>query len=171
MNTVSAFIPVSSRRAGAPHRQRGAVLVVGLIMLAVMSLLVISMIRTSILELRIGGANQVALETFANAEVAITGVVTANSGRWAPRFTTLPLTSPARAVLTPPTLVGGTATVTIEQIACGYVADGSSLCAAGVANCVPKASFNVTAVATSVLGGTQRVTQGVEVNIPPNSCI
>jgi hypothetical protein len=168
MSTVR--MPALPSGFSSAPRQRGAVLIVGLIMLAVMSLLVISMIRTSILELRIGGANQVALETFANAEVAMVGVVTANSGRWAPRFTTLPVGNPGRPDLTPPVLVNGTATVTIQQIACGFVADGSSVCSAGRPNCVPKASFNVAAAAQSVLGGVQRVSQGVEVSIAPNAC-
>ena len=40
--------------------QRGAVLIVGLVMLAVMTLLVVSMIKTSVVELKIGGASQIA---------------------------------------------------------------------------------------------------------------
>lgn len=49
--------------------QAGAVLVVGLIMLAVMTLLVISMLKTSVIELKIGGANQEAALNFANVEL------------------------------------------------------------------------------------------------------
>ena len=42
-------------RIGSPHRTRGAVLVVSLIMLAVLTLFVISMLKTSVIELKIGG--------------------------------------------------------------------------------------------------------------------
>jgi hypothetical protein len=81
--TMDRFPARPGSHSGVPLRhagQQGAVLIVGLIMLAVMTLLVISMLRTSILELRIGGANQVAQETFANAELAISNFLNVNIG-------------------------------------------------------------------------------------------
>jgi Tfp pilus assembly protein PilX len=47
------------------------VLVVALIMLAVMSLLVITMIKTVVVDLEIGGASQQAAVNLANADVAL----------------------------------------------------------------------------------------------------
>ena len=67
-------------------RQRGAVLIVSLIMLAVMSLFVVSMLRTSILELKIGGASHVFQLNFSNAEYAINKWINDNNGRLAPNF-------------------------------------------------------------------------------------
>lgn len=52
-------------------QQQGAVLVVGLITLTVMTLMVISMLRTSVLELKIGGSYHHAEEMFSNAEMAL----------------------------------------------------------------------------------------------------
>jgi len=166
----STISPGFTARQGG-QKQRGAVLVVGLIMLAAMTLLVISMIRTSILELRIGGANQVALETLANAEVALIGTLATNAGRWAPRFTLLAPGHLAAPVFTTPTLINGTAVVTIDQTSCGSTPAGSSVLNINSSNAVQVMSFNVSATAQSVLGGTQRVGQGVEVTIAPGSCV
>jgi hypothetical protein len=60
------------------NTQRGAVLVVSLIMLAVMTLLVITMIKTAVLDLKIGGASQQAALNLANAEVAINTYLVGN---------------------------------------------------------------------------------------------
>ncbi|HUI26142.1 MAG TPA: PilX N-terminal domain-containing pilus assembly protein, partial [Candidatus Kryptonia bacterium] len=54
-----------------PRTQRGAVLIVSLVMLAVMTLFVISMLKTSVIELKIGGSSQVASINVANADSAI----------------------------------------------------------------------------------------------------
>jgi len=60
--------------------QRGAVLVVALIMLAVMTLLVITMIKTAVLDLKIGGASQQAAVNLANADVSVNTYLVANPG-------------------------------------------------------------------------------------------
>jgi Tfp pilus assembly protein PilX len=65
-------------------KQRGVVLVISLIFLAVMTMLVLSMVRTSLLELKIGGVNQEAEAAFATAEVSISQYINDNAGRFAP---------------------------------------------------------------------------------------
>ncbi|MBL8424130.1 MAG: pilus assembly PilX N-terminal domain-containing protein [Candidatus Accumulibacter phosphatis] len=51
--------------------QAGVVLVTSLIMLVMMTLLVVSLVRTSVIELKIGGASQIAAQNLANAEASI----------------------------------------------------------------------------------------------------
>jgi len=51
--------------------QTGVVLVTSLIMLVIMTLLVVSLVRTSVIELRIGGASQISAQNLANAEASI----------------------------------------------------------------------------------------------------
>lgn len=65
-------------------RQQGVVLVISLIFLAVMTLLVLSMVRTGLLELKIGGVSQEAEAAFATAEVSVSQYLNDNSGRFAP---------------------------------------------------------------------------------------
>ena len=69
-----------------PRRQRGAVLVVSLIMLAVMTMFVISMLKTAVIELKIGGSSQVAAQNLAYADIAIENFMALNSGNFAPKF-------------------------------------------------------------------------------------
>ena len=82
------------------RNQNGAVLIVGLVMLAVMTLLVVSMLKTSVLELKIGGVHQVAAMNFANAERGITQFMNDNQGKFASGFTTSAL--PGAVVNNPP---------------------------------------------------------------------
>jgi len=151
--------------AGMPprtDRQGGAVLVVGLIMLAVMTLLVISMLRTSILELRIGGANQVAQETFANAELAISNFLNANTGRFAPGFLTLVAPAPGAPDFTLPAVGGGAVTLTAVQIQCSSATIlGNQYANIGRQSALFVTTFNVRGASTSVLGGNTAVNQGV----------
>ena len=51
--------------------QTGVVLMFSLIMMVIMTLLVVSMLRTGVLELKIGGASQTSAQNLANAEAAI----------------------------------------------------------------------------------------------------
>jgi Tfp pilus assembly protein PilX len=149
-----------AHRPGA--RQRGAVLIVGLIMLAVMTLLVISMLRTSILELRIGGANQVAQETFANAELAVSNFLNSNTGRFAPGFLTLVGGAPGAPDLTLPVITGGTVALAPSQIQCSSATSlGNQYANAGRQNALFVTTFNIRGSATSVLGGSTAVNQGV----------
>ena len=107
----------------ARHKQRGAVLVVALIMLAVMTLFVISMLKTSIIELKIGGASQVAALNFTNAELAITRFIIDNNGRFAPGFLTLAVGVGGvinfATSATPAAVQGGTVVLTPTQTVCG----------------------------------------------------
>jgi len=173
-NVVSSVASPAPRLHQRPAaRQRGAVLVVGLIMLGVMSLLVASMIRTSILELRIGGANQAALETFANAESALLAAIAANAGRWAPGFANLPAGSPGAPVQVVPLLAVQNGTVdepVIRQIACGNPAEGASLTAIGQNNAVGIGVFDGVSTARSVLGGVQRLGARMELQTPGGAC-
>ena len=154
-----------------PQSQRGAVLIVSLIMLAVMSLFVISMLRTSILELKIGGASHVAQLNFANAEFAINKWITDNNGRLAPNFLSLtPLGTGCNVNSTgtgPCSVFGGTVAVTPTQIHCGPWAQfGSMMGSMGLS----AVRFDVRANATGTLGGTTIVHQGVQSLAPPGAC-
>jgi hypothetical protein len=166
--------PAPTRRRPGTAHERGAVLVNGLIMLGVMSLLVASMIRTSILELRIGGANQAALETFANAESALLASIAANAGRWAPGFTNLPVGTAGAPVPVVPLLTtvqnGTVDEPVIRQIACGNPAGASSLAAIGQNNAVAIVVFDIVSTARSLLGGVQRLGAGMELQTPGGAC-
>jgi len=154
--------PASRAAPSAPARQRGAVLIVGLIMLAVMTLLVISMLRTSILELRIGGANQVAQETFANAELAVSNFLNVNTGRFAPGFLTLIAPAPGAPDFTLPAIAGGAVALTAAQIQCSSATIlGNQFANVGRQNALFVTTFNIRGTSTSVLGGAAAVNQGV----------
>lgn len=163
--TMDRFPSRQGRQAGVPLRhagQHGAVLIVGLIMLAVMTLLVISMLRTSILELRIGGANQVAQETFANAELAIGNFLNVNNGRFAPGFLALVAPAPGAPDFSLPAIVGGAVTITAAQIQCSSATIlGNQYANVGRQNALFVSTFNIRGTSTSVLGGTAAVNQGV----------
>lgn len=58
-----------------PQRQEGVVLITSLILLVIMTLLAVSMLRTSIIELKIGGAGQIAARNLANAESEISSFI------------------------------------------------------------------------------------------------
>lgn len=146
-------------------RQRGAVLIVSLIMLVIMTLFVISMLKTSVIELKIGGSSQIVALNFANAEVAIDNFVAANNGRFAPGF--LALAPGAGGVInTPPTVYGGTVTVTPTQINCGGITFTNMM---GPSAPQP-VHFDIRASAVGTLGGTMIVHQGVQTLAPPGSC-
>ncbi len=149
-------------------RQRGAVLIVGLIMLAVMTLFVISMLKASIIELKIGGSSQIAALNFSNAETAIGNYIQINSGRFAPNF--LPLSPGSGGPLTTaaPLQAGGSVAVAVTQLACGAWATfgnqmgGSSLQAV---------QFDVRATAVNTtLGGSTTIHQGVQTLATAGSC-
>ena len=64
------------------HPQRGAVLITSLIILVVMTLLVLGMLKTSVLELKIGGILHTAEQNFSNAEVGLVKFINDNNGRF-----------------------------------------------------------------------------------------
>jgi Tfp pilus assembly protein PilX len=157
-------------------RQRGAVLIVSLIMLAVMSLFVVSMLRTSIMELKIGGASHVFQINFANAEFAVNKWINDNNGRLAPGFLTIsPALNAGCNVNTvgaaqcndPPAVYGGTVTVTPTQIHCGSWAQFGNMMGATQLTAV---QFDIRATATGTLGGTTVIHQGAQSLAPAGTC-
>ena len=157
-------------------RQRGAVLIVSLIMLAVMSLFVVSMLRTSILELKIGGASHVFQLNFSNAEYAINKWINDNNGRLAPNFLAItPVLSAGCNVTTtgsaqctdPPTVYGGTVALAPTQIHCGPWAQFGNMMGSMQLSAV---QFDIRATATGTLGGTTVVHQGAQSLAPTGTC-
>ena len=61
--------------------QTGVVLITSLILLVIMTLLAVSLVRTSVIELKIGGASQIAAQNLANAEASIWAFMNAPSNR------------------------------------------------------------------------------------------
>jgi Tfp pilus assembly protein PilX len=61
--------------------QSGMVLITSLIMLVIMTLLALSALRTSVIELKIGGASQVSAQSMANGEAAIWAFMNAPNNR------------------------------------------------------------------------------------------
>jgi Tfp pilus assembly protein PilX len=141
------------------RKQRGAVMVVALIMLAVMTLFVVSMLKTSVIELKIGGVSHVVAVNFSNAEVAINSFITANNGIFAPGFlgTTV--------INVPPAVQGGTVTLTATQLKCGDAGFINTQF-----NALRAVQFDLNATATGTLGGTVSLHQGVQTLAPSNSC-
>ncbi len=161
-------------RKGMPRRERGAVLIVSLIMLAVLTLFVISMIKTSVIELKIGGASQGASTNLAAAESAADNFLTMNAGRFAPNWITAAgAAGPDPLSLTYATAnnaygaLGSTVSVTPYQIYCGtglQVGQGfGAVGAGGGVQSVPWVHFDIAATATAGLGttGSAVIHQGV----------
>lgn len=155
--------------------QRGAVLVVSLIMLAVLTLFVISMIKTSIIELKIGGVSQTATINLSAADSAIDNFLALNSGRFAPNWLT------AAGVAGP-----AAGSFAYSAATSAYGALGTSVALLGVQlSCgVPKqvgqqigptslqaVQFDIAATASGSLGtGSTVVHQGVQTLAPSGSC-
>jgi hypothetical protein len=178
---------VASRRGSPARRERGAVLIVGLVMLAVMTLLVVSMIKTSVVELKIGGANQIAQQNQTNAEVMINSFIDANNGRFASNYLPLaataggplqPASAPAGSIAysgatgtyktndaTPTSLHLGQAWLEVRQIQCsGQRQTGIAMGA------IQFVFFDVRSTATGTLGGSATVHQGIRSVVPAGSC-
>jgi hypothetical protein len=158
-------------------------LIVGLVMLAVMTLLVVSMIKTSVVELKIGGANQIAQQNFATAERVINGFIDINNGRFASNYLSLPSGSGGPA--TPPS--GTPAYSTTSHV---YAVTGLDFHTAGATlqvrqiQCSPPSRkpigvsigafehvhFDVRSTVTGKLGGSTSVHQGIRSIVPAGSC-
>lgn len=163
-----------------PRRERGAVLIVGLVMLAVMTLLVVSMIKTSVVELKIGGANQIAQQNLTNAERLINNFIDVNNGRFAPDY--LSRAAGAGGPVAPAggtasyssttftysvgsvALLGGSAGLQVRQLQCGGTRT------IGSAANLQFVFFDVRSTATGDLGGSTTVHQGIRSTVPPGSC-
>jgi predicted ThiF/HesA family dinucleotide-utilizing enzyme len=151
-------------------------------MLAVMTLLVVSMIKTSVVELKIGGANQIALQNLTNAERTINSFIDANNGRFAANYLPLPFASggpqlPTGAstgaysstttsyTIAPHNVYGGQADIEVLQIQCTSPRQtGTGI---GVLQFV---YFDVRSTATGTLGGRTTVHQGIRSQVPAGAC-
>lgn len=148
------------------RRQRGAVLIISLMLLAIMTLLVISTMRTALLQLRISGSTETLTVNLANAEVSIADFVDANLGRFAPGFLALP--TAAGGALYPATVINdSTVNLVVTQVGCGPANSFISQMGPGS---LQAAQFDVAATATVGRGGQSTVHQGTEALAPPNSC-
>jgi Tfp pilus assembly protein PilX len=164
------------RRTCAVRHERGAVLVVSLIMLAVLTLFVISMIKTSIIELKIGGASQTAAINRAAAESAIENFLSLNSGRFAPSWlTAIGPAGPVAGSLNYTTALSaygaaGSAVILVaNQIGCGATRRiGESI----GQQSLQAVQFDVAATATGGLGtgGAAVIHQGVQALAPSGAC-
>lgn len=158
------------------RKERGAVMVVSLIMLAVLTLFVISMLKTSIIELKIGGASQTAAINLTAAESGIDNFLSLNSGRFAPGFVTavgpaapvpgsLAYTAPVNAY----GAAGTSVVLAINQTGCGTPKQvGEQI---GNSN-FQAVQFDIGATASGALGigGVTVVHQGVQSLAPQGSC-
>jgi hypothetical protein len=149
-----------------PARQQGAVLIVGLVMLTVMTMLVVSMMKTSIIDLKIGGVGQDALVNFNNAEIGINTFYNNNSGKFSNNCLTL---SGGLACnnYTLPTITGGTVALIATQIYCG---DPGGFGGMEVGKGLPVVVFDIRATATSTLGNMTRVHMGISQGLPAGAC-
>jgi Tfp pilus assembly protein PilX len=167
---------MNKRLTGLPRRESGAVLVVSLIMLAVLTLFVISMIKTSVIELKIGGSSQTAAINRASAESALENFMALNSGRFAPGWLaqsgtagpvsgSLAYTSTSNAY----GALGSAVTITAVQVSCGAWSQIGTMIGS---QSLQSVQFDVAAAAAGPLGigGTAVVHQGVQSAAPAGSC-
>ena len=159
--------PIKNYRKG----ERGAVLVVSLIMLAVMTLLVITMIRTAVLDLKIGGASQQAALNLANAEVAINRYL-AGSPRFFLGCLLVPAPNGCSGGLGTVDLTGSRVVVTASQIGC---VPGGARGGGGQIGGPPTVLFDARAGSTGMFGtvtgfGATAIHQGISSPAPVGTC-
>ena len=160
----------------SPRGQRGAVLVVSLIMLAVLTLFVISMIKTSIIELKIGGASQTAALNMSAADSAIENFLSLNSGRFAPNWLTLvgaagPVAGSLNytAAQGAYSALGSSVVIVATQLSCGAAKQiGAQIGPQGQ----QAVQFDIAATASGAVGvgGQTVVHQGVQALAPSGAC-
>lgn len=155
-----------------PNSQSGMVLITSLIMLVIMTMLAISVLRTSVIELKIGGAGQVAAQNFSNAEAAIWAFMNAPNNRG--RFfhgATLDTDLSNDYVFTNPQYSHlAHVTLTATEIACtddAGVGRGNQL----GKNTLKAVFFDVRAESRdTVFSGLSVVHQGLRATVPPAGC-
>ncbi len=136
-------------------RQRGAVLFVSILMLAVLTLFVLSSINISSGDLRIVGNMQSKLSIEQNTQQAIEQILSNVANFQTPAAQNLTVNSQAVAVAMPACLE--------YQQATGYSAVSSIT--------LYDTKWSVTAAATDpVTGATASLTQGVRIRLPTNYC-
>jgi Tfp pilus assembly protein PilX len=165
MQTTAKSIQPNSRRA--PHRQRGAVLVIGLIMLTVTTMLVVSMLKTSILDLKIGGVSQDAMINLNNADIVLNTFFSQNSGKFSNRcLIQAPLCTAYTApggLSTPPSNV----TLVKNQVYCG---DKPGFTGNQVGISFQTVIVDVSALVVSSLQNQTRIHIGIAQDLPPGAC-
>lgn len=151
------------------QRQRGAVLVVSLIMLAVLTMFVISMLKTAVIELKIGGSSQVAALNLSNADTAIENFMAVNSGRFAPKFLTEGKAAAGSFAYTGYT---GTVSLTAVQLTCGGLPKSSLGTIQYGSAALQAVQFDVaaTAIGTTGYSGATVVHQGLQAVAGAGSC-
>jgi len=151
--------------------ERGAALIVGLVLLATMTLLVVSIIKTTMLEIKIGGVSHVAAVNFNNAELALNDYVNKNKDVLFPNCSDSRYgANGCRNTVGQRTLYAGNVTVaTPTQVGCienAYLNSGNQM-----SNGLKAYFANITATATTSWGnGEVRVHQGIVSLLPPQEC-
>jgi len=150
-------------------RQRGATLVVSLIMLTMITLFALSMIRLSSTNMKVVGNMQTQQALAASAQEAIEGLIGSSNfytdqingtGPWAGGQTTYAV---------PQTINGYTVTLNKPKCVGGATAQGYS----AVAGTAPQDTYwEVEAIAgDSATGAAADVIQGVKVTLPGGNCV
>lgn len=179
-----------STRHRSPKRQRGAVLVVGLVMLVVMTMLVVSMLKTSIIDLKIGGVSQDSLINLNNADVILNTYFSQATGRFSNNCIGLAgalSCSPALIPYVPPAMGGAgglgvppagvmtspgvvlanTTPPTVTQMYCG---DKPGFTGNQVGSSYQTVVLDVSIWLVSTLGYQTRIHQGIAQDLPPGAC-
>ena len=152
------------------NRQRGAVLVVSLVMLVVLTLFVLSSTRISTGNLKIVGNLQAKQNAEAVAQSGIEQVISSLGSFWPTSTNAVTVNgvscvvgTPCQSGTTGMTLTLGSRTCLRATTAQGYTAVGGSS---------PEDTFwNVPVTVTDTITNTSRtVTQGVRIRLPPLNC-
>ena len=155
-----------------PNSQRGMVLITSLIMLVIMTMLAISLLRTSVIELKIGGASQVTAQNMANAEATIWAFMNApnNRGKFFHKATMDTNLSDDYSFSNPNYAHMANVTLTSTEIACtddAGVGRGNQL----GKNTLKAVFFDVQAQSRdTVFSGLTVVHQGIRATVPPSGC-
>lgn len=153
------------------NSQRGAVLVVALIMLAVMTLLVITMIKTAVLDLKIGGASQQAAINLANADVSVNSYLVANPDSFSIGCLNRSAPEPnCKVGLGTTDRYGSRVVVTATEVGCVQTRPGDAF-----GKGLPSVYFDVRARSSGMFAGIAAsgqtaVHQGIRAAAPAGSC-
>jgi len=134
--------------------QRGVVLITSLILLVLMTLLAATIIKTSVIDLKIGGANQVIAQNLATAEAEIMNYVNTENTLASPNW----LSPHAPVDVTYDGNGNNISTVHIALDAGGNCTEPQDTMMASPLKVVYR---RITATATGVLGGHAVINQGV----------
>lgn len=133
-------------------QQRGAALIVSLILLVILTLLGVSMVKTNLLQFKIGGSRVWSAESLSEGENAVSQFINTNDGNFAPGFVpVLPVVDHVTFTATP-------------ELACVNNAIGFSL-----GSNMSTVYHDITATATHPLGGEAVIHAGVSA-IFPGTC-